>query len=260
MQTHSDHHEAELARLLTSKSPASLGEVAQKRFYANICAQWYLSRGWIPATVLVMILIVGTPLLGAPKVRHGLTGLVYASPPSSEVTPSAAGPETVQPQQQTKPAPEQESVRQTSPTRTTEESASAAITTQNDARRDRPVGAPSTKRCRAGAGSPRTPPEKSPLPVEAPDPPLEAAAQVMAAVRALRREHNPARAGALLDDYLKRFPQGVLIEEALAVGIEAAVARRDTVAAKAIAHRYLARYSNGRFTDLADKALGVDAP
>ena len=82
----------------------------------------------------------------------------------------------------------------------------------------------------------------------------------MAAVTALRREHNPVRAGTLLDGYLKRFPKGALVEEALAVGIEAAVARQDTVAANALAHRYLGRYPNGRFTGLADKALGVATP
>src|SRR5262249_62005404 len=70
---------------------------------------------------------------------------------------------------------------------------------------------------------------------------------MMAAVQALRREHDPVRAGALLDDYLRRFEHGALEEEALALAIEAAAARDDDRAAD-LAARYLSRYPHGRFT------------
>jgi hypothetical protein len=74
------------------------------------------------------------------------------------------------------------------------------------------------------------------------------------ATRALRREQDPARAGALLDDYFRRFPRGVLAEEALAVAIEAAQARADA-RARDLARRYLARYPEGQFRKAAERAL-----
>src|SRR4051812_9722589 len=55
----------------------------------------------------------------------------------------------------------------------------------------------------------------------------EDAAPVLAAVRALRRDHQPARARALLDAYLRRHPSGTLAQEALALSIEAALANHD---------------------------------
>jgi hypothetical protein len=76
---------------------------------------------------------------------------------------------------------------------------------------------------------------------------------IMTAVRALRREHDPARAGSLLDEYLFRYPKGVLREEALALAIEAASARGDARAA-ALAHVYLRRYPQGRFLSVARAA------
>jgi hypothetical protein len=74
------------------------------------------------------------------------------------------------------------------------------------------------------------------------------------ATRALRRDGDPARAAALLDDYFRRYPHGTLGEEALATSIEAAMARNDA-RAPALARRYLARYPNGHFRKAAERAL-----
>jgi len=73
--------------------------------------------------------------------------------------------------------------------------------------------------------------------------------------RALRRDRDPVRAGALLDEYFRRYPHGTVSEEALAVAIEAAVARNDP-RAPTFARRYLARYPNGQFRNAAERALG----
>jgi hypothetical protein len=78
--------------------------------------------------------------------------------------------------------------------------------------------------------------------------------QVAEAVRALRRQGDPARAQALLDQYLRSNPRGALAEDALALSIEAAAARKDPRAAE-YARRYLARYPNGRFRAAAERAL-----
>jgi hypothetical protein len=77
---------------------------------------------------------------------------------------------------------------------------------------------------------------------------------VLEAMRALRLQHNPVRARALLARYLDRYPNGTLAEEALAMSIEAAVAHQDADAAT-LASRYLSRYPNGPFHGLARQTL-----
>jgi hypothetical protein len=79
--------------------------------------------------------------------------------------------------------------------------------------------------------------------------------QVAEAVRALRKQGDPARAQALLERYLRENPRGALAEDALALAIEAAAARKDPRAAD-YARRYLARYPGGRFRSLAERTLG----
>jgi hypothetical protein len=90
------------------------------------------------------------------------------------------------------------------------------------------------------------------------------------AVRALRREHDAARATQLLEDYLRRWPDGALAEEALALSIEAAQARGATPSAelsrptdaraRELAVRYLRRFPRGRFVETAHRALAGAAP
>ncbi|HSZ83443.1 MAG TPA: hypothetical protein VLA14_14235 [Polyangia bacterium] len=77
---------------------------------------------------------------------------------------------------------------------------------------------------------------------------------VATAMRALRRDHDPVDAGRLLDDYLRRWPNGALIEEALALALEAANARGDA-RARAFATTYLQRFPAGRFGEAARRTL-----
>ena len=76
---------------------------------------------------------------------------------------------------------------------------------------------------------------------------------VLAGMRALRLDHDPVRARALLAAYLERHPNGALAEEALALTIEAAVAHHDGDAS-ALGARYLRRYPAGPFRALALRA------
>lgn len=76
--------------------------------------------------------------------------------------------------------------------------------------------------------------------------------QVAEAVRALRKQGDPARAQQLLARYLRENPRGALAEDALALSIEAAAARKDPRAVD-YARRYLARYPQGRFRSLAER-------
>lgn len=82
----------------------------------------------------------------------------------------------------------------------------------------------------------------------------EDATHVVEAIQALRTEGDPARAQALLNDYLKANPRGALSGDALALSIEAASARHDPRAAE-YARRYLASYPKGKYRDLAKRAL-----
>ncbi|MES1205642.1 MAG: hypothetical protein ABUS79_06860 [Pseudomonadota bacterium] len=69
---------------------------------------------------------------------------------------------------------------------------------------------------------------------------------VFDAMRVLRQEQRPTRAAEMLDDYLRRHPSGVLAEEALALSVEAALARRDPRTRELI-DRYLTRFPSGHF-------------
>ena len=82
----------------------------------------------------------------------------------------------------------------------------------------------------------------------------EDATHVVQAIQALRTERDPARAQALLNDYLKANPRGALSGDALALSIEAASAQHDPRAAE-YARRYLAAYPKGKYRDLAKRAL-----
>jgi hypothetical protein len=68
-----------------------------------------------------------------------------------------------------------------------------------------------------------------------------------------RRSGDMARAASLLAEYRSKYPDGDLYEEALALSIEAAVARGDD-GAQRLAAQYLKRYPNGRFRDQAERA------
>jgi hypothetical protein len=71
---------------------------------------------------------------------------------------------------------------------------------------------------------------------------------------ALRSDHDPRRALGLLDEYLRRYPDGQLSAEALALSIEAAASLGDRRAG-ALGARYLARYPDGRYREAARRAV-----
>lgn len=82
-------------------------------------------------------------------------------------------------------------------------------------------------------------------------------ALVVDAVRALRRDHDPRRAGTLARDVLQRYPHGAQVEEATAVAMEAAFAEGDAAAARSWAERYLDTFGTGRFADRARQVLAA---
>lgn len=78
------------------------------------------------------------------------------------------------------------------------------------------------------------------------------------AVKALRRDRNPALAARLLEEDRVRNPSGPLAEEALSLRIEAALALHDARAAT-LAQQYIARYPSGRYLAIARRALSEGA-
>jgi hypothetical protein len=77
---------------------------------------------------------------------------------------------------------------------------------------------------------------------------------VTEAIRALRTDHDTARAERLLADYLTRNPRGLLSEEALALSIEADANEHDPRVI-ANARRYLARFPHGKYGAFARAVL-----
>jgi hypothetical protein len=77
---------------------------------------------------------------------------------------------------------------------------------------------------------------------------------VVSAIQALRQDQDPARAARLLAAYLRTYPRGALVEEAIALSFEAADARKSP-AASTFAQRYLREYPQGRFRAAAERVL-----
>jgi hypothetical protein len=95
-------------------------------------------------------------------------------------------------------------------------------------------------------------PEKPvPTPHAAPSGP--GAALMMEALQA-RRAGDTARAQQLTIEYQKKYPNGALKEEALAIAFESAAARKDASATR-LARKYLAAFPHGRFRAQAEQVL-----
>ncbi|HXU03505.1 MAG TPA: hypothetical protein VN903_21215 [Polyangia bacterium] len=103
--------------------------------------------------------------------------------------------------------------------------------------------------------APRKPASPAPAPVNAAAVARERS-EVLDALIALRREHDPARAGMMLARYLAAHPRGALREEALVLAIEAADARGDRAAGEQLAHVYQGEYPEGRFLSFARSHTG----
>ena len=260
MQEFRDPDEAETARLLRSLLPTAPNELAERRVYARICA--WRSRGPRLARVAVLVtaLLVSTTILSATLARRWLAGSDHNSSGSTTLSLPAAQPKhpTGLQEERVELAPADSTP--TSPSAMDQGLLASASAARVSTHRDRPSDPSAGKRAVASGDLRGSVEQELPAEVAPAPPPPEEAALVMAALRSLRREHNPVQAGALLQTYLTRFPEGVLTEEALAIGIEAAVARHDAASAKVLASQYLGRYPAGRFVGLARKTTSTTKP
>ena len=85
-------------------------------------------------------------------------------------------------------------------------------------------------------------------------------APLLEAIRTLRSGHDPVRAGALLAEYLKAYPHSPLSEDALALSVEAAIARRDVRSGGDLARSYLTQFPKGRYRTFATMAAQSNPP
>jgi len=212
----------QLADLLRSAAPFEKDPFRKRRVLANVERTRAASaRGlWLRPAVVVALLVSGT---AAAAIGHRLiTAPALSAKPAPASNPTLPAPVAVRaviaPLAEAAPA----------------DSAAPAVTPE-------PSVAPSTGASAKTAARGR--PESS-----------EDASHVVEAIQALRTERDPARAQALLDDYLKSNPHGSLSGDALALSIEAASARHDPKAAD-YAKKYLALYPKGKYRDLAKRAL-----
>ncbi|HET7540995.1 MAG TPA: hypothetical protein VFK05_14025 [Polyangiaceae bacterium] len=241
-----DSSDRRLSELLSSAAPFQVDPFRKRRIWVRLERGAKLSprsgRFWLRPLVIATLLISGTAMaeLGQRYVLHGSGFLGLAAPPSASapnIAPAARLPKPRKlgssalpdPAHEIAPAaPSAEPAQLAPPVPAAPEPTAAVPNTAA------PRAQPKTARSRPEAGEDATP--------------------VVEAIQALRTERDPARAQALLNDYLKTNPRGTLSGDALALAIEAASARHDPRAAE-YARRYLASYPKGKYRDLAKRAL-----
>jgi hypothetical protein len=250
--------EAEAARLLRTWGPADPLPVVEQRVYASLARPRRFGPRALRFASVISISVVATGVfaLSAGMVLRRETGTrAPAVPPSARPVAIAAPVAPVTPQATPVVVP-QPSVRAVP--RTPSRSGSPRPSLPGH----RQVQAPAEPASPVAAVMPPAPAAD---PVETTEArvaaaPPEEAALVLAGLRALRRQHDPAQAGVLLARYLNRFPQGALVQEALAIAIEAGIARGDRQTAAQLATQYLERFPAGRFVRLARKAADGTGP
>jgi hypothetical protein len=201
------------ANLLAKVQPFELSATQRRRIRARIDAMAEQPRGfgWLrPAVALPVLLVVG--VAGAtvgPRLYHAVVPQHAFEPAPARVAPVAPTP----------------AVRSPSPARA-------------------PQGVPVTPES-LGTISPEDLQPEKPTPAPRASQPNPGSSLMMEALQA-RRAGDTARAQELTLEYQKKYPNGSLKEEALAIAFESAAARQDPSAAK-LAKKYLATFPNGRF-------------
>jgi hypothetical protein len=209
------------------------------------------ARAWLlrPA-VFVVALIIGVGVASATLGPRLVRALFAGASPSAPTSPSSTAPAT-----NLTPAP----VPPDGAAQRQEQSGESPAPVD-----DRPAAVADRRahvhriRTPGPRGAPSAAALAAPAPRSAAAPAAEAAL-VLDAFRALRRNHDAATAERLLQAYMTQFPDGALVEDALALAIEAASARGDQRAAT-LAARYLQQFPRGRYRDTAERARARFAP
>jgi len=233
-----DEHERQLSELFSSAAPFEDDPFRKRRVWVRLERGFKLptraGRFGVRAIVIAALLVSGSAMaeLGHRYVLHGSGFLGWGGAPSATspnvaVAPRAAARKVAAPAS----LAAAESLAPLASAAPIERAASEVA----------PAEPAASARSTSKSARPR--PEAG-----------EDATRVVEAIQALRTERNPARAQALLNDYLKSNPRGSLSGDALALSIEAASAQHDPRAAD-YARRYLAAYPKGKYRELAKRAL-----
>ena len=228
-----DAHEQTLADLFRAAAPFDLDPFRKRRIWVRLerasAPSAAAARFWLRPLVVGALLVSGTATaaLGHRYVLHGSGFLGLGGAPSATASNVPAAPRSA-------PVAKRAPSAAAAPSELAPPLAAAPPASAPE---------PAASAVRAVPKSGRTRVESS-----------EDATHVVQAIQALRTERDPARAQALLNDYLKANPRGSLSGDALALSIEAASAQHDPRAAD-YARRYLAAYPKGKYRDLAKRAL-----
>jgi len=229
-----DSGDRQLSELFSSAAPFEDDPFRKRRIWVRLERGFNFPnrarRFWLRPIVIAALLISGTAMaeLGHRYVLHGSGFLGLAGAPSATSANVAVAPRALP--------------RRAAPVPLSSEASSVATEPE-------PAPAPAAPAEPAERASRSTVKNARPRPEAGED-----ATRVVEAIQALRTERNPARAQALLNDYLKESPRGTLSGDALALSIEAASAQHDPRAAE-YARRYLAAYPKGKYRELAKRAL-----
>jgi TolA-binding protein len=108
--------------------------------------------------------------------------------------------------------------------------------------------------------APSTPERQLPTPARVPKgasgPGIEAQIALIDRARAAVAAHEPAQAMSALSEYQRRFPGGVLTQEATLLRIEALVAQGDQASAARLGRQFLARYPRSQLAARVKTLIG----
>jgi hypothetical protein len=212
------------AALLAKVSPFELSPIQRRRIRARIDAASAEPRGmrWLrPAFALPVLLVVGVAgaSIGHNWYRQANTQRLIEEQQKSAPAKAPSAPRAMTPA----PAPAPQAA---------DGEELPSIVDPEDLRLDNP----------ARAQAPRTGNQSGP-----------GAALLMEALQA-RRAGDTVRAQQLTAEYNKKYPNGALREEALAISFESAAAHNDA-SAKRLAQKYLTTFPHGRFRKQAEQVI-----
>jgi hypothetical protein len=235
-------------RLVSAKQPTVVAPFQKERVLARLAAQKRGSRParrLRPAGVLAAIAVLGLFSVASAMIGRALWRRLHAH--SAATVSSERARAATEPSSAVQPAP-------SSPPAT----APAATAEPSEAPKHAHVHRPSRPAVEARPAKEEPAPAAPPAPAATPSPDTNdgESALLAQAIAALRRAHDPNRTLGLVDTYLAKYPHGTLLEEALALGIEAA--RTGSPAqARAFAQRYLALFPTGRYANEARHILSL---
>jgi len=242
-QEGADGVDRKLSELLRAAAPFEIDPFRKRRIWVRLERGSQLrsraGRFWLRPIVIAALLVSGTAMaeLGHLYVLHGTGFLGLGGSPSATTSSVPVAPHSASIAKRA-PRGNLASEGELAPA-----ASAASAASEPSASSASSASEPAAVAPRGAAKNGRARPESS-----------EDATHVVEAIQALRTERDPARAQALLNDYLKHNPRGALSGDALALSIEAASAQHDPRAAE-YARRYLAAYPKGKYRDLAKRAL-----